>query len=76
MSLRRESQYDTWLMRPNQDRISEMFCGVGKSRIARICLSLGWILVGVMRKPANSTVSEPNTIFFGILNNSVSTADV
>ena len=57
--------YDTWFMRPNQDRMSVMFWGAGKSRIASRYFVHGLTLLRVISKPANSTMSWPNTNFPG-----------
>ena len=53
--------YNTGFMSPNQERTSVMFVSVGKSRIASRYFLHGRTLVEVISKPANSTVSAPNT---------------
>ena len=58
--------YDTWFMSPNQERTLVMFVGVGKSRIASRYFLHGRTLVGVISKPPNSTVSDPNTNLSGL----------
>ena len=57
--------YATWLTSPNHDRMSVMFAGVGKSRIDSRNFLDGRTLVGVISKPANSTLSCANTNFLG-----------
>ena len=57
--------YDTWFMRPNQDCMSVMFLGAGKSRIASRYFVHGLTLLRVISKPANSTMSWPNMNFPG-----------
>ena len=58
--------YATWLTSPNHDRISVMFAGVGKSRIDSRNFLDGRTLVGVISKPANSTLSCANTNVLGL----------
>ena len=58
--------YDTWFMSPNKKPTSVMFVGVGKSRFASRYFLHGRTLVRVISKPANSTVSEPNTNLLGL----------
>ena len=57
--------YATWLTSPNHDRMSVMFAGVGKSRIDSRNFLDGRTLVGVISKPANSTLSCANTNLLG-----------
>ena len=57
--------YETWLISPNHERTSVMLAGVGKSRIALRYFLHGRTLLGVISKPANSTVSAPNTNLSG-----------
>ena len=52
--------YDTF-MSPNQECTSVMFVGVGKLCIASRYFFQRRTLVEVISKPANSTVSAPNT---------------
>lgn len=52
--------YETWLTSPNQERISVMFLGVGKSSMAWRYFLHGRTLSTVISNPANSTVSLPN----------------
>ena len=49
--------YETWFIRPNHERTSVMFLGVGKSTIAFKYFGHGRTLSGVISKPANSTQS-------------------
>ena len=58
--------YNTWFMSPNQEHTSVMFVGVGKLRIASRYFLHGRIWVEVISKPANSTVSAPNTKLSGL----------
>ena len=58
--------YDTWFMSLNQERTSVMFVGVGKLRIASRYFLHGRTLLEVISKPANSTVSAPNTNLSGL----------
>ena len=53
--------YETWLTRPNHERMSVMFLRVGKSRMAWRYFQQGWTLSRVMSNPANSTLSAANT---------------
>ena len=53
-------------MSPNQEHRSVMFVGVGKSHIMSRYFLHGRTLVEVMLKPANSTVSDPNTNLSGL----------
>ena len=58
--------YDTWFMSPNQERTSVMFVGVGKLHIGSKYFLHGLMLVEVILKPANSTVSAPNINLSGL----------
>ena len=58
--------YDTWLMRPNQERMSVMLLGVGKWRIALRYFWHGFTLSLVISNPANSTVSAAKTNLSGL----------
>ena len=58
--------YDTWFTSPNQERTSVMLVGVGKSHITSRYFLQGQTLVEVISKPANSTVSAPNTNLSGL----------
>ena len=58
--------YETWLMSPNQDRMSVMFLGCGKSIIALRNFLHGLTLSAVISKSANSTVSCPKMNFSGL----------
>ena len=53
--------YDTWLMNPNQERMSVRLAGVGKLRMASRNFRHGHTLSGVISNPANSIVSVPST---------------
>ena len=57
--------YETWFTSPNQERMSVVFVGVGKFRMASRYLLLGRTLSGVISKPVNSTVSDPKTNLSG-----------
>ena len=58
--------YETWLTRPNQERMSVVLAGVGKWRIASRYFLQGRTLVSVISKPVNSTVSAPKTNLSGL----------
>ena len=58
--------YDTWLTKPNQDRMSVRLCGVGKSAIALMYLLHGRTVSLVISKPANSTSSWAKRNFSGL----------
>ena len=53
--------YDAWFTRPNHDRMSVMFLGIGKFMIDRRNLIHGRTSVLVMLKPANSISSAAKT---------------
>ena len=57
--------YATWLTSLNHDRMSVMLAGVGKSTIDSRNFLDGRTLVGVISKPANSTLSCANTNLLG-----------
>ena len=58
--------YDTWLTRPNQERISVMLQGLGKFWIASRYFLAGRTLSRVISNPAKVTVSAPNTNLSGL----------
>ena len=58
--------YETWLTRPNQERMSVVLAGVGKWLIASWYFLQGRTLVSVISKPVNSTVSAPKTNLSGL----------
>ena len=57
--------YDTWLIRPNLERMSVMLLGVGKWRMASRYFLHGRTLSPVISNPANSTVSAAKTNLVG-----------
>ena len=61
-----EKAYDTWLTKPNQERMSVMLLGVGKWRIASRYFAHGRTLSGVISNPANSTVSAAKVNLSGL----------
>ena len=48
---------DTWLIRPNHERMSVRFFGVGKSEMAFTYFLYGFTVLLPISKPANSTSS-------------------
>ena len=58
--------YETWLTRPNQERMSVVLPGVGKLWMASKYFLQGRTLLGVISKPVNSTVSAPKTNLSGL----------
>ena len=58
--------YETWLISPNQERMSVTLVGLGKWRMASRYFWHGRTWLFVISKPANSTLSSPNTNFSGL----------
>ena len=59
--------YNTWLTSPNQERTSVMLRGIGNSMMALRNRLHGCTESDVIWKPANSTMSWPNTNFSGLM---------
>ena len=58
--------YDTWFTKPNHDLTPVIDVGVGKSLMALVILSVGFIESKVTVKPAKSAISAAKKNLLGL----------